>query len=132
MVYFLCHGEYFIYHGEKKLTSKVWKLSNKTVVMRNNNYFYFILYYISVVIQRPPSDKRKLMKHKFKIHICRSENGVSIFQQIRGLPMGSCSSGIMAIIFMDAIERSALQMMNRIPLFKRYVDDCLALVTNKE
>ena len=55
-----------------------------------------------------------------------------IFQQIKGLPMGSPLSGLMAIIFMDNIERQALQQVPSIPFFKRYVDDCFMLTQNEQ
>ena len=54
------------------------------------------------------------------------------FHQIRGLPMGSSLSGALAIIFMDSIERRALSNANNIPFFRRYVDDCFALVNSAE
>ena len=53
-----------------------------------------------------------------------------VYRQIMGLPMGSAVSGIVAILFMDTIERRALSLFARCPLFRRYVDGCYALVEN--
>ena len=53
-----------------------------------------------------------------------------VYRQITGLPMGSAISGIVAILFMDTIERRALSLFARCPLFRRYVDDCYVLVEN--
>lgn len=45
-----------------------------------------------------------------------------------------CSStfGILAIIFMEAVEMRALALFGRCPLYLRYVDNCYALVKNKD
>ena len=51
-----------------------------------------------------------------------------VYRQVRGLPMGCAVSGIVAILFMEAIERRALTQFARCPLYLRYVDDCYALV----
>ena len=59
----------------------------------------------------------------------------NIFLQVKGLPMGSSLSGVLAIIFMDSIETVALRQMRvmyNVPLFMRYVDDCFAIIENKE
>ena len=55
-----------------------------------------------------------------------------VYQQISGLPMGSAVSGIVAILFMEKIEERALSQFARCPLFRRYVDDCYALVGDAE
>jgi hypothetical protein len=55
-----------------------------------------------------------------------------IYQQVRGLPMGSSVSGIVAIIFMETIERKALAQFVHCPLYFRYVDDCYALVRDAD
>ena len=55
-----------------------------------------------------------------------------IFKQIKGLPMGSPLSGLMAILFMDSIEKQALQQVNTILTFRRYVDDCFVFTKNQE
>lgn len=54
-----------------------------------------------------------------------------IFQQIRGLPMGSSLSGIMAILFMDTLEKRALTSLPSLPIFRRYVDDCFFLAKDR-
>ena len=46
-----------------------------------------------------------------------------IFLQVRGLPMGSSVSGILAILFMDTLERQTLSSYNFISQYNRYVDD---------
>ena len=46
--------------------------------------------------------------------------------------MVSAFSGLVAIIFMDTIERRALALFARCPLFRRYVDDCYVLLENAE
>ena len=55
-----------------------------------------------------------------------------IFKQIMGLPMGSSLSGILAILFMDTLERRALFTLPNLPLFKRYVDDCFLLAKDRD
>ena len=54
------------------------------------------------------------------------------YKQIRGLPMGCSLSGLLAIIFMDTLESNALHSVSNVPLFRRYVDDCFALVSSRE
>ena len=54
-----------------------------------------------------------------------------IFKQIKGLPMGSSLSGILAILYIDSIERIALQSISPEPFFRRYVDDCFAMVQDR-
>ena len=51
---------------------------------------------------------------------------------MKGLPMGSSLSAILAILFMDNIEKRALQHLGSIKIFKRYVDDCFILTDRKE
>ena len=51
-----------------------------------------------------------------------------VYRQISGLPMGCAASGIVAILFLERIEKRALNQFARCPLFLRYVDDCYALV----
>ena len=46
--------------------------------------------------------------------------------------MGSSISGILAILFMDTLERRALLSQPGIGLYARYVDDIFALVENRE
>ena len=53
-----------------------------------------------------------------------------VYRQIAGLPMGCAVSGIVAIIFMEAIEKTALDQFDRCPIYARYVDDCYTLVRN--
>ena len=55
-----------------------------------------------------------------------------IYRQVAGLPMGNAASGIVAIIFMEKIEKRALTLFARCPIFLRYVDDCYALVRSPE
>ena len=47
----------------------------------------------------------------------------NVFCQIEGLPMGSSVSGILAIVFMDKLERMALLSYQFISLYTRCVDD---------
>ena len=55
-----------------------------------------------------------------------------IYKQTCGLPMGNSISGLLAIIFMDSLERISLKQCCNIGLYKRYVDDILILTTTKE
>jgi hypothetical protein len=55
-----------------------------------------------------------------------------LFLQIRGLAMGSCVSPIVAILFLDTIERIALTSNTLVGFYSRYVDDTLILTRNKE
>ena len=56
----------------------------------------------------------------------------NVFCQIEGLPMGSSVSGILAILFMDKLERMALLSYRFISLYTRYVDDIYAQTINEE
>ena len=54
-----------------------------------------------------------------------------IYRQKYGLPMGANVSGILAILFMDSIEKRVI--LNRpIGLYARYVDDIFLLTTNND
>ena len=55
-----------------------------------------------------------------------------IYRQETGLPMGCAVSGMVAILFLGRIEERALAQFARCPLFRRYVDDCYALVSGEE
>ena len=55
-----------------------------------------------------------------------------VFKQNYGLPMGNSVSAILAILFMDNIERQALSTFHQIGLYKRYIDDVLILTTDRE
>lgn len=55
----------------------------------------------------------------------------TIYRQIAGLPMGSSTSSVLAIIYMNKLESIALNL-TQIGLYKRYVDDILLLTVNKE
>jgi hypothetical protein len=46
--------------------------------------------------------------------------------------MGNSMSGILAILFMDTLEKQTLRNLTNIGLYKRYVDDTLILTTNEE
>jgi hypothetical protein len=54
------------------------------------------------------------------------------FQQIQGLAMGSNVSPILAIVFMDTIERQTIINSPYIGIYKRYVDDTLCLGQNRQ
>jgi hypothetical protein len=54
-----------------------------------------------------------------------------IFQQIKGLPMGSNVSPILAIIFMDTLERRALLSSPFIGFYSRYIDDIFCLTRDR-
>ena len=54
-----------------------------------------------------------------------------VYEQRAGLPMGNSISGIMAIVFMDSLERRAL-MHCQVGLFKKYIDDYCLFTTNRE
>ena len=55
----------------------------------------------------------------------------SIYLQVQGLPMGSSLSGILAILFMDKLEKKALFSCLYIDPYKRYVDDIYAQTTDE-
>ena len=55
-----------------------------------------------------------------------------IYKQKTSLPMGCSVSGMVAILFLERIERRALSLFARCPLFLGYVDDCYALVASEE
>ena len=55
-----------------------------------------------------------------------------IFLQVKGLAMGSNVSPILAILFMDTLERRVLNVSRSISTYCRYVDDIFMLTTNKD
>ena len=55
----------------------------------------------------------------------------SIYLQVQGLPMGSSLSGILAILFMDKLEKKALFSCLYIDPYKRYVDDIYPQTTDE-
>ena len=64
---------------------------------------------------------------------CFFINNKTIFKQIKGLPMGNPLSGLLAILFMDSLERSVIsQLSNNISCYSRYIDDIFLLTNNKE
>lgn len=54
-----------------------------------------------------------------------------IYKQRFGLPMGNSLSGLLAILFMDTLEKASLTQCHNIGLYKRYVDDILCITDNK-
>ena len=56
----------------------------------------------------------------------------SIFKQQSGLPMGNSVSAILAILFMDKLERQVIDTCQQIGLYKRYIDDTIILTTDRE
>ena len=60
-----------------------------------------------------------------------SFNG-QVFRQKEGLPMGSNISAILAILFMDKLETSALSSHLSISPYKRYVDDIYLQTTSED
>lgn len=52
-----------------------------------------------------------------------------IYKQVTGLPMGNSLSGVLAILYMDALEKMVL---SRISPYKRDVDDIVYLASSKE
>ena len=56
-----------------------------------------------------------------------------VYLQHEGLPMGSSLSGLLAILSMDTIERSALTTYQpAVTLYKRYVDDAYSQAGNEQ
>ena len=55
-----------------------------------------------------------------------------IFLQIKGLPMGSSVSGILAILFMDTLEKKAVTSCRYISQYSRYVDDIYSQTTDEQ
>jgi hypothetical protein len=55
-----------------------------------------------------------------------------IYLQRNGLPMGSNVSPILAIVFMDSLERIAIQSSTLIGFYSRYVDDIFCLGKDQE
>ena len=60
-----------------------------------------------------------------------SFNG-QVFRQKEGLPMGPNISAILAILFMDKLETSALSSHLSISPYKRYVDDIYLQTTSED
>lgn len=54
------------------------------------------------------------------------------FKQVSGLPMGSSLSGILAIAYMDKLERHTLSTCYSYLLFTRYIDDILIITYSRE
>ena len=55
-----------------------------------------------------------------------------IYHQIHGLAMGGSVSSILAILYMDHVEKKALSLLaNRVALYCRYVDDAFVLARNR-
>ena len=74
-----------------------------------------------------------LSRLKIKVFVFWTELPLlTLFKQITGLPMGCSLSGVMAILFMDTIEKAALRSFGNIGMFRRYIDDCFALVRNED
>jgi hypothetical protein len=57
-----------------------------------------------------------------------------VFKQIRGLPMGSSISAILAIIYVDEIEKQALKVfgLHNVSVYFRYVDDIFISLKDEE
>ena len=53
------------------------------------------------------------------------------YKQTSGLPMGSSLSGLLAITYMDQLERRALNTCRSCVFFTRYVDDILILTSSR-
>ena len=123
----------------------------KTNNISSNNYpcsFDIKSMYTSIPIQNAIENvKTKLENHNVcrKITIQNIESLLTvilqntyfefdkkIYKQIDGLPMGSSLSGLLAILYVDSIERSALQSMPTSILFHRYVDDCFSIVKDRD
>ncbi len=51
------------------------------------------------------------------------------FTQTHGLPMGNSLSPILAILYMDSVERQFCHNNPRILYWRRYVDDCFCIAT---
>jgi hypothetical protein len=54
-----------------------------------------------------------------------------IYLQKRGLPMGSCLSGTLANIFLDAFERRIIPKYEHNTTYQRYIDDILIISQNQ-
>ena len=54
------------------------------------------------------------------------------YKQIKGLPMGSSLSGLLAITYMDRLERQALDTCHDYAFFSRYVDDIIILTSSRD
>lgn len=63
-------------------------------------------------------------------HFCFMFNG-SMFKQKRGLPMGAPTSGLLAILFMDSLEKRHIHLQS-IGLYSRYIDDIFILTTSEQ
>jgi len=55
-----------------------------------------------------------------------------IFRQTEGLPMGSGISGILAILFMDKLEKIALSSNRLLSPHKRNVDDMVPSTSKQQ
>jgi hypothetical protein len=55
-----------------------------------------------------------------------------IYRQTKGLAMGSNVSPILAILFMDTLERNSLSSSTLVGFYKRYVDDIFCLTRDRD
>lgn len=55
-----------------------------------------------------------------------------IYQQCKGLAMGSAISAVMAILYMGTLEKQALLNAPNHAIFARYMDDCFCLTTDRQ
>ena len=77
-----------------------------------------------------PRDIGTLLRNIFNNTIFSYQN--NFYAQISGLPMGNAVSGILAILFMDSLEKQVLSNLTNLTLYRRYVDDSLILTTDSE
>ena len=55
------------------------------------------------------------------------------YSQKQGLPMGNPVSGVLAILFMDRLEKATLvKIQDKVAIYRRYVDDTFILARDKE
>ena len=94
------------------------------------NITHAIEYHHNLYFGLPTPDIVKLLRIILTNTYFKFQN--RLYKQKDGLPMGSSLSGLLAITFIDTLEKRALSNVSGIPLFKRYVDDCFLLAETKE
>ena len=55
-----------------------------------------------------------------------------VYRQTSGLPMGNNMSAILAILYMDRLERQAISNFRQLGLYKRYVDDIFIITEDRQ
>ena len=93
---------------------------------------------INIAIDHFPSTNGPLTKEDIKDlltvlpHSTYFYINTQVFLQIEGLPMGSSLSGILAILFMDRLERGVINLYNISNPYDRYVDEIYSQASDEK